>query len=235
MKGQLKKINIRDIIESPVNARQMKDKEFYRLVRNLERDKQLTSSVLLMKTDGKKLMCISGHHRIKACRKAKIATVPAIVIEKISDDDRVRLQISHNDINGFDDDAILSAMIRELSEEMYEFIDINGVDVDLLPVEMEKELDVPEYRYVNLCFLPDTEKEFSELLDEISLLFGSKVLVSESEYTITKEMLTKAHRLGFKSAGQAFRKFIDIVKDSDEIKKTPGKNKAEKKRAGEVK
>jgi len=229
MRATQKQINIRDIKESPVNAHQMSDKEFYRLVRNLKRDGCLTSSVLLMETDGEKLMCISGHHRIKACVKAEIKEVPAIVIENLNDADRVRLQLSHNDIKGFDDAYVLQELIKELPDEMYEFINTDGIDLDIEPLEDEETEEQPDYRYVNLCFLPDTEKEFEEILDEISTLYGSKVIVSEEDYPLTKELLTKAHRAGFKSPGQAFRKFIDIVKDSIELQPIEDKEVSRKK------
>ena len=206
-------VDIAKIEESPINAHFESQEEFTRLVKNLRKDGTLTSAVLLMEQPDKKYMCISGHHRIKAALKAGISQVPAVIIPPVLESKRIALQLSHNDIQGADDPDILSQMVERLEKE-----DLEAVDPESLSIEQRKELEkieyeVAHYHYVNICFLPETVMDFEAMIDDLG---GededlSNYLIPGEDYEKVKELLTMAHRAGFKTPGQAFRHFLDIA------------------------
>jgi hypothetical protein len=105
-------------LKEALNAQQLADKDFNRLCKNIKKDGTLTTSVLLMKQGGGgKYLCISGHHRIKACAKVNITEVPALIIDEIPETTRIRLQLTHNDINGESNKEILKLLYKKLEQE----------------------------------------------------------------------------------------------------------------------
>jgi len=220
MEIKQEKVSINNIIESPINANEMNEKTFNRLVANIRQDKELTSSVLLMEMNGSnKLMCISGHHRIRAARKAKIMKVPAIIIPEIEESKRVALQLSHNDINGENDSEILSQMIKMLNEEDIRMIDTDNIEI-IEPENKIIDYEIKPYKYVNVCLMPESAEELTMLINDLS---GNddqlNYLTTKENYDILRKVLTRAFSNGFKTAGRAFRNMMDVY-----MEKTDGTN-----------
>lgn len=220
MESEQKIVSVYEIEESPINARTMNEKTMRRLVSNIKKDGILTSSVLLMRQKNKsKYMCISGHHRIKAAKKANVLMIPAIIIDEIDESHRTALQISHNDINGYDDISILSEMIDK----------INEIDIDMISDEHihipEKGQDVIDYslvpyKYVNICLMPETAEHFQMLVDDMANDDDAiNYLTTAENYDKLKEVLTKAFRAGFKTAGRAFRHMMEVYTGGTESNK----------------
>lgn len=214
IKYRIEQVEIKKIVESSINAQEMGNKDFNRLVRNLKKDKILTSSVLLMEQTGTdKLMCISGHHRIKAAKKAGIYIVPAIIINEVEESTRIRLQLTHNDIHGEPDEGILQILREKLQSididlvESFERLENSGIE----DYEME---DIEEFQYVSICLKPDSHEELKQMIGSHSVEAEEKLLIEAEDYNEMKKLLTLAFKAGFKTPGQAFRKFIDIVNES---------------------
>lgn len=211
---RIEQVAINKIVESPINAQQMAEKDFNRLVKNLKKDKVLTSSVLLMEQSGaNKLMCISGHHRIKAAKKAGIHEAPAIIINEVDESTRIRLQLTHNDIHGDPDDGILQILREKL----------NSIDLDLVEQFESKEPkkiedyeleDIEEFQYVSICLKPKSHEELKQIICSHSVEAEEKMLIEAEDYEEMKKALTMAFKAGFKTPGQAFRKFIDIINEN---------------------
>jgi ParB-like chromosome segregation protein Spo0J len=209
MEYEQKIVSIYDIEESPLNANVMDEKTFNRLVKNLKKDKILTSAVLLMRQREKnKMMCISGHHRIRAAKKAGINSVPAIIIDEIPESKRLALQISHNDIRGNDDKAILSQMIMAIDK-----IDMDMIgEYEIIDSSEDYEIDysIKPYRYVNVCLMPETADVLEAIIGDMAKDEAINYLTTAENYDILKGVLTKAFGEGFKTAGKAFRKMLDV-------------------------
>jgi len=206
----LNEVDIRSIEESPINAQVLTDKDFNRLVKSIKKDKVLTSTVLLMKQNGKdKLMCISGHHRIKASKKAGLKKVPAIVIDEIDESSRIRLQLTHNDIHGNPDEGIVSILVSKLNEIDLELVE--AISVNETGIETYKEQNIEDFQYVSICLKPASHEELLQLIGSHSVEAESKMIIEAEDYGLMKQALTLAFKSGFKTPGRAFRKFIDIV------------------------
>lgn len=211
-------INIREIEESPINAQVMSESDFNRLVKNLKKDKVLTSSVLLMKQkDKSKLMCISGHHRIKAAKKAGIKEIPSLIIDEVEESTRIRLQLTHNDIHGYPDESIVSIMQSKLQSDDIELI--NYIDsIDNSAIEEYKLDTIEMFQYISICLKPSSYEELIQLIGSHSVEAETKMLIEHEDYNEMKKALTLAFKEGFKTPGRAFRKFLDIVNNhTDEL------------------
>lgn len=204
-------INIKEIEESPINAQVLNDADFRRLVKNLKKDKCLTSSILIMEQENKKYMCISGHHRLKAALKAGITEAPALIIPEIPESDRIRLQLSHNDINGSPDLEILKILQEKLNEDDFELVEM--LQDFKAPKEDGFEVCEPQYKYISVCLLPENFEIFEQLLEDLKIEHADeKILIEKDDFVELEKLMTIAFRKGYKTPGQAFRKFIEIVK-----------------------
>jgi len=209
-------VNFRDIKETELNAQEMNDTDFKRLVENLKRDKVLTSAPLIMREEGKnKYKCISGHHRIKAGIKAGIENAHCLIVDEVDESTRIRLQIAHNDIHGTPNEEILSILQDKLNE-----IDVglvNLVNSDLEPVGFEIETSIPIFSYINICLLEKSRESLVELIESLGDKNNENYLVEEKQYEEIKDLLTYAFSKGFKTPGQAFGKFIEIIQENKKL------------------
>lgn len=211
VEAEYRQVNIGEIIESPVNAQVMAEKEFSRLVKNIRRDGGLTATVLLMRQSGTdRLMCISGHHRIRACKKAGISNVPVMIIPELSESDRIRLQLSHNDIHGEPDMEIVHEMLLLMQETDKEFVGDYGQE----QIKELGEISDDQFRYVSVCMKPESADLLMGIIESID--GDEKLLIDKEEFEDMKVALTKAFKAGFKTPGRAFRRFLDIVLDHED-------------------
>lgn len=215
----------RDIEEAPLNAQEMEEPEFNRLVKNLKRDGVLTSTPLLMEQQGKnKLMCISGHHRIRAAIKAGIEGAICIISEELDDSTRIRLQLAHNDIHGKSNKDVLALLQQSLDDIDFTLIDKSNLPTDIEKTEF-KSIDVsaattPDFRYINICLLEESREKLVDLIVNLENSDAINWLITKPEYEAVKDLLTYAFDKGFKTPGQAFGRFLEIVeKHMDEIKR----------------
>lgn len=214
--AKYREVNISEIVESPINAQVMSEADFRRLVKNVKKDGGLTATVLLMEQSGSdRLMCVSGHHRIKACKKAGIDSVPAMIIPEISESDRIRLQLSHNDIHGSPDIMIVHELLALMSDVDKDFIADYGQE-NIKPIT---EISDDEFKHVSICLKPESADLLMGMIESIS--GDEKMIIEAEEFDDMKAALTKAFKAGFKTPGRAFRRFLDIVLDhEDELKVT---------------
>lgn len=214
---KLELVNIRDIEESPINPQEMTEGDFNRLVKNLKEDGVLTSTILLMQQPVKnKFMCISGHHRVKAAIKAGIEQVPSIIIPEIEESKRIRLQLVHNDIHGNPNKEILLVLqnlLNDIDISLVNTIEINNSVEDAKKVQYE----VPVFTYVNICLLEESRESLVNTIMAMENNKSENWLIEKEEYKHMKDLLTLAFKNGFKTPGQAFRKFLDIVEENKDL------------------
>lgn len=207
-------IEIRNIQEAELNPQIMNDTDFNRLVKNIKKDGILTSAPLLMRQEGKKFICISGHHRIKAAVKAKINKVVCAIIPEVDLSTRLRLQLTHNDIHGTPDIELVKQLQQKISEEDLKLCEIM---IDQATKENENiEVNIPQFRYISVCLLPESQEAFKELIEFLKDDESEKYLIEKPEYQDIQKLLTLAFKSGFKTPGRAFRRFMDIIENHKE-------------------
>jgi hypothetical protein len=213
LKTEIRKVNFHSIQEADINPQQMKEDDFRRLVKSIKKDGVLTSSVLLQDLGNEKYKCISGHHRIKAAIKAGLKESECLILKDINESTRIRLQLQHNDIHGEPDESLVQELRKSLMEEDLKLV-ADGINEIFKDQKIEYE--EPLYSYVHICLMPESEKEFTQLLDNLSTEETKKYIFEKPEYELLKKCFTFAFHNGYKTPGKAIRRILDIYLQNEE-------------------
>ena len=210
-------VQFRDIEEAELNAQEMLDFDFKRFVKNLKRDGVLTSTPLIMRQSNKsKYRCISGHHRIRAAIQANILEGFCLIIEEVNESTRIRLQLAHNDIHGTPNEDILTVLQEKLNE-----IDKTLVDMKDVESKLEETIDIdytpPQFRYINICLLEESRESLVDMINTLKNDEDINWLIEKEQCEHVNDLLTLAFSKGFKTPGQSFGKFLEIIEDNKEL------------------
>lgn len=209
-------VGLEKIRESDINPQVMKDGDFKRLVASLKKDGKLTSTVLLFEESSEKYRCISGHHRIKAARKAGITQVPSMIIKDADELTLTRLQLQHNDIHGEPNKEIVAELQNILNVDDASLVDFWGEKFFEKETEGLFDVETINYEHIRFCLLPDDKRIFEELLSEFSFEDEENYLIEKEDYIGMKMYLTQAFKAGYKTPGKALSKMIEVVNNHRE-------------------
>jgi len=154
--------------ERDKNARVMDDRKFRRLAANISEDRRLESLPLCYLQQNDEFGIISGHHRVRAARSAGFLDIPVLVIEETLTDDQVKAkQLSHNALNGRDDEQVLAeiyASIQDVEERIRTGVfeeeikdKLKALGVDEITIDLD-------YQVVNMVFLSAKKRQFDDVL-----------------------------------------------------------------------
>lgn len=182
METKVIKVNPKELKLLEVNARFMKADEFKRLVNNVKRDGCLTQLPFCCYNDKNELVVLSGNHRVKASIEAGLKEIEVqITEEKLSKDQRIAIQLSHNAISGQDDMAILKDLYESIDDINYK--DYSGLDdqtlklLDDITAQSMSGAGL-KYQMLNFLFLPSEVKEIKEVIKEVSTQVKKDVTLS---------------------------------------------------------
>jgi len=183
-----------DCMAQEVNARFMDQQMLARLVENIKMDGRLESTPLVCpsSTPGK-YWTISGHHRIEGAIKANVRWILVMVIN-VADMDQLRAkQLSHNAIEGEDDDIVLQKMyeaLKSIQAKLY-----SGLQDRLQPVSVVSlSFRAGSFQSFTVAFLPGDIADYDaalELVKNLPVTASSVVRVGELD---SYEMFSKAIR-----------------------------------------
>lgn len=125
---------------------------------------------------------VSGNHRVYSAKEAGLTEIDCIVILNwISEQRRVEVQLSHNAVTGQDDLSIL--------EKLYEGLTLSGKEYSGLTDELFKGLSSlslngfnvggPAYQEITLSFLPGDAAQFLEMLKRFDKPKAGLVLLAQ--------------------------------------------------------
>ena len=209
---EIRRIAFRSIQEADINPQQMSDKDFSRLVKTFKKDGILTTTILVYEIGPDKYKCISGHHRIKAAIKAGIKEGDCMVLRDADQSTIIRLQLQHNDIHGEPDEALAFQLRQSLLEADLKLV---ASGMDLIIKDQTVKYNEPLYSYVHVCMMPESEKEFTQLLDRLDTEDSKKIILEKEEYALLKKSLTLAFKKGYKTPGKAMRQILDVYLQSN--------------------
>jgi len=211
-------VNFRDIEEAELNAQEMNAKDFNRLVKNIKRDGSLTSTPLIMRQNGKsKYRCISGHHRIKAAIMAGILASPCMIMDEVDESTRIRLQLAHNDIHGNPNENTVQILQQKLNDIDLTLIEQQNIDEKIEEL-VEVEYTPPQFRYINICLLEESRNSLVDMIMSLDSKSNDvNWLIEKEQYESVADLLTLAFEKGFKTPGQAFGKFLEIIQENKEL------------------
>ena len=118
IKGRIRKMETEIIKVDPktikllkTNARYMESNEYERLVENIKRDGKLTSVPFGHIDENGDIEVLSGNHRVMASIDAGLDEIEIMLCkEKLTKDQCLAIQLSHNSITGKDDEEILKQL-----------------------------------------------------------------------------------------------------------------------------
>lgn len=184
-----------DCIPQEINARFMDQQMMKRLTDNIARDGHLESTPLVCHspdTPGK-YGIISGHHRIEAAVKANVRWIIVMVIT-VADLDELRAkQLSHNAIEGEDDEVILQKMydgLKDLQTKLY-----SGLQDKLQPVNVVSlSFRAGSFQSFTVAFLPGDIEDYDKAVETIRSLPVTSSSVVRLEDLKSYDTFSKAIR-----------------------------------------
>lgn len=153
------------------NARFMTADQMRRLASNLKKDNALTSAVLVYPdAASRKLIVLSGNHRVEAAILAGQSIIPVMVIQSwLTEERKLAIQLSHNAITGQDDPNILGKLYESLTLEYKAY---SGLTDDSFNILEKLDIDslaigTPQYEEILLLFLPNDKEAFLKHLERL--------------------------------------------------------------------
>lgn len=234
------KLNTRFIEVNPaklrlldLNAHFMRHEMYARLIENIQRDGQLTSTPLVwqihdddtqapqLDKDGEPVyLVLSGNHRTKASIDAGLKTITVQAIDQyIPHSRRVALQLSHNAIFGEDDPAILKTLyegIDDVEMRLYSGLDDKTLDLlDDVSLVSLSEANL-QFQTVAITFLPEERDAVEEIWDDVKQsASGAKAhwlahWRDYDKYLDSLEAASESH--GVKNIATALTLVLDVFK-----------------------
>lgn len=121
------KVDINLIDEAELNANEMTGEDFAALCDNIGKSGLSSVPCCYRKENGRFVM-ISGHHRLRACKKLRLRTIGILYCDEseLSKDEIIAIQLSHNSLHGQSNQSILKKLFEQIqSVEFKKFAHIN--------------------------------------------------------------------------------------------------------------
>ena len=238
------KVDIDLLREQDINARVMANDKFAQLVSNIQNEGHLESLPLctfkVNQAGNKELLIISGHHRVRASRKAGIKVLDVLVIEREMTESEIRSkQLSHNSLNGEDDAEIrrrIFLMIDDLEQRKRAGLNEEAIKEKVQSINVDEIKMNIDFEMVNLVFLPHQKKEFEDVIKLITS--DQTVMVADMEnFEDFKASIRKVAKVeDIRNVSHIIVKMCEIIKDHYEAQeKLKETKKAEKKDKKETK
>lgn len=183
--------------EQDINAQEMSQGMFDRLVENIRQRGALESLPYCSQPDGEgTITIISGHHRVRAAVAAGLQEFPALIDTNPMPRSLIRAkQIAHNQLTGSPDNDVLAKMIEQIDnvDDML----LTGLDKESLPALNDSaKLDLPQMTFdwltVELLFLPPQLRRLEDLVKSV----GSADMVGAANYEQFSEFSHAMVKLG---------------------------------------
>ena len=226
--------------EQDKNARVMDNDKFDRLAENIKRDGRLESLPLCVLKNNvagnQEFHIISGHHRIRAAKKAGVLNIPCLVIEReMTKDEIISKQLSHNSLSGHDDLSVLKDLYDEMED--IEFKISSGIkDEDLKISDVSVKIDDVmvdlKFELINILFLDSQTKKLESIMDFIDKEASIKI-VDKTDFDRFAEQARKiAGRENIVNMAAIFSKMLDYVGEVIKLKEDIDKAEAKKIKEG---
>ncbi|MGB3833781.1 MAG: ParB/RepB/Spo0J family partition protein [Mesorhizobium sp.] len=201
------------------NAHYMPPAMFKRLVENVRIDGKLTTTVLVCQDKDGSLEILSGHHRTAAAIEADLSEIDCLVITTpLSEKRKVAIQLSHNSINGEDDQSLLADLYASLDIDAKKF---SGLDDSILDVGKgitAAALGGANIKYDELLFsfLPEERIAFEAEIEKLSKR-SKKLIIHVSPHAVFDDFLdaiirTK-HQLNIVNSGIALATMAALAQE----------------------
>ena len=215
---QYEVVAIELIDDAELNANQMTEEEFTQLCENIGAS-GLSSVPCCYKKENGRFTIISGHHRVKACRKVGFRTIGILYAleSELTKDEITAIQLSHNSLHGSDNKNILKTLFESIqSIDFKKFAHINideigSLDISSIAAPLEKETFT-----VSLVLYSRAMQHLEELIGEVREAIKKSDVVIMAENEPNEELYLKLskeinQKLEIKSPNVIFSKILELA------------------------
>ena len=213
-------VDIDLIDEAEMNANEMSGEDFATLVDNIGKSGLSSVPCCYRKSNGRYGM-ISGHHRLRACKKLHYAKMGILWCDEseLSKDEIIAIQLSHNSLHGQDNQSILKKLFEQIqSVDFKKFAHINIDEVSPVSTEGLSIFAMKENFVFSIILYPNSFENLDELFGDIreqartsdSLILASQ---EENEMLLLKLQQEIGNQYNIKSPSITFAKLLELAKE----------------------
>lgn len=163
------KVEVGLIDEAEENANEMSADDFQALCDNIGLSGLSSVPTCYKKENGRYVM-ISGHHRLRACKKLGYRTLGILYAEEseLTKDEIIAIQLSHNSLHGEDNKSILKKLFSQIQNvDFKKFAHINIDEIGTVESNGLNLLAMKESYTVTVVLYSDSVDGFNALFGDI--------------------------------------------------------------------
>lgn len=220
------KVDINLIDEAELNANEMTGEDFAALCDNISKSGLSSVPCCYKKANGRYVM-ISGHHRLRACKKNHFATLGILWCDEseLTQDEIIAIQLSHNSLHGQDNQSILKKLYEQIRSIDYKkFAHINIDEISPVSTDGISVYALKENFVFTIVLYPNSFENLDELYGDIrEQAKKSDALIlahqEDNEMLLLKLQQEIGNQYNIKSPTIAFAKLLELAKERlEEIK-----------------
>lgn len=214
------KVDIGLIDEADMNANEMTGEDFAQLCDNIGKS-GLSSVPSCYKKDNGRFVLISGHHRLRACKKLHYKTIGILYCleSELSKDEIIAIQLSHNSLHGHDNTSILKKLFEQIqSVDFKQFAHVNIDEISPVSTDGISVFALKENFVFTVILYPDSFENLDELFGDIrEQVSKSDALIlaneKENERLLLKLQAEIGKQYNIKSPSITFAKLLDLANE----------------------
>lgn len=212
------KVDINLIYEADLNANEMTGEDFAALCDNIGKSGLSSVPCCYKKSNGRFVM-ISGHHRLRACKKLHYAKLGILWCEEseLSKDEIIAIQLSHNSLHGQDNQSILKKLFEQIqSIDFKKFAHINIDEISPISTDGISVFAMKENFIFTIILYPNSFASLNELYGDIrEQAKKSECLIlahqEDNEMALLKLQTDIGNKFNIKSPSIAFSKLLELA------------------------
>ncbi len=214
------KVDISLIDEADMNANEMTGEDFAQLCDNIGKS-GLSSVPSCYKKENGRFVMISGHHRLRACKKLHYKTIGILYCleSELSKDEIIAIQLSHNSLHGHDNTSILKKLFEQIqSVDFKQFAHVNVDEIPPVSTEGISVFALKENFVFTVVLYPDSFDSLDELFGDIreqasksdALILANE---KENERLLLKLQTEIGKQYDIKSPSISFAKLLELASE----------------------
>jgi len=219
------RVDINLIDEAELNANEMTGEDFAALCDNIGKSGLSSVPCCYKKPNGRYVM-ISGHHRLRACKKLHYTKLGILWCDEseLSKDEIIAIQLSHNSLHGQDNTSILKKLFEQIqSVDFKKFAHINIDEVAPISTDGISIYALKENFVFTIILYPNSFENLDELYGDIREQAKKSDTLILADQTNEMLLLKLQQEIGsqfdIKSPSITFAKLLELAKERlEEIK-----------------
>nr|DAS78507.1 MAG TPA: ParB protein [Caudoviricetes sp.] len=214
------KVDINLIDEADMNANEMTGEDFAQLCDNIGKS-GLSSVPSCYKKENGRFVMISGHHRLRACKKLHYKTIGILYCleSELSKDEIIAIQLSHNSLHGHDNTSILKKLFEQIqSVDFKQFAHVNVDEIPPVSTDGISVFALKENFVFTVVLYPDSFENLDELFGDIreqasksdALILANE---KENERLLLKLQTEIGKQYDIKSPSISFAKLLELASE----------------------